>query len=51
MGQKNSESEEKRKWNNKHGKQQLKIWHTNTDVFTMNKLHELSGRITDEFPY
>ena len=50
MRQKNSESEEKGKSNYKHGKQQLKIWYTNTDVFTMNKLHKLSSRITDEFP-
>ena len=32
------------------GKQQLKIWYTNTDVFIMDKLHELSSRTTDEFP-
>ena len=50
VGQKNSESEEKGKSNYKHGKQQLKIWYTNTNVFTTNKLHELSSRITDEFP-
>ena len=50
VGQKNSESEKKGKSNYRHGKQQLKIWYTNIDVFTMNKLHELFSRITDEFP-
>ena len=38
--QKNSKSEKKGKSNYEHGKQQLKIWYTNTDVFTINKLHE-----------
>ena len=33
VGQTNSESEEKGKSNYEHGKQQLKIWYTNTDVF------------------
>ena len=28
----------------------MKIWYTNTDVFTINKSHDLSSRITDEFP-
>ena len=50
MGQKNGESEEKGKSNYTHGIQQLKIWYTNTDVFTINKLHKLSSCITDEFP-
>ena len=50
MGQKNGESDEKGKSNYKHGIQQLKIWYTNNDVFTMNKLHELPSCITDEFP-
>ena len=48
--QKNSISEKMGKSNYEHQKQQLKIWYTNTDVFTINKLHELSSRITDEFP-
>ena len=51
MGQKNSEeSEEKGKSNYRYGRQQLEIWYTNTDVFTINKLHELSSRVTDDFP-
>ena len=50
MGQKNYESEKKGKSNYEHGKKQLKIWYTNTDVFTKNKLDELSSRIADEFP-
>ena len=50
MGQKNGESDEKGKSNYKHGIQQLKIWYTNNDVFTMNKLYELPSCITDEFP-
>ena len=48
--QKNSKSEKKGKSNYEHGKQQLKIWYANTDVFTFNKLYELHGCITDEFP-
>ena len=50
MGQNNCESEKKGKSNHEHGKHQLKIWYTNTDVSTINKLHELSSRITAEFP-
>ena len=50
MGKKNSKSEEKGKSSYEHGKKQLNIWYANTYVFTINKLHELSSRITDEFP-
>ena len=50
MGNKNSKSEKKGKSNYEHGKKQLNIWYAKTDVFTINKLHELSSRITDEFP-
>ena len=49
MGQKNNKGEKKGKSNYEHGKQQLNIGYTNTDIFTINKLHELSGHITDEF--
>ena len=38
VGQKNCESKKKKKFNQEHGKHQLKIWYTNTDVFTMKTI-------------
>ena len=43
MGQKNSENGKKRKI-------QLRTWKTTIKYLTVNKFHELSSRITDEFP-
>ena len=38
VGQKNCESKKNKKFNQEHGKHQLKIWYTNTDVFTMKTI-------------
>ena len=50
MGQKNSESDKTKKINESSSSKQLKVWYSNSDVFTTDKLNELKGQIDCDYP-
>ena len=50
MGQKNSESDKIKKINESSSTKQLKVWYSNADVFTTDKLNELKGQIYCDYP-
>ena len=51
MGQKNSENEKTKETSNSSGsKKQLKVWYSNADVLTTDKLSELKRQIDCHYP-
>ena len=50
MGQKNSESDKTKKISESSSSKQLKIWYSNADVFTTDKLNELKGQLDCDYP-
>ena len=51
MGQKNSKSENSKETNNSSSsKQELKVWYSNADVLTTDKVNGLEGQIDGDYP-
>ena len=50
MGQKNSESDKTKKINESSSSKQLKVWCSNADILTTDKLNELKRQIDCDYP-